>query len=113
MSICTPNALARDGIHILKAYDGVEAAKLYRRFAPVCVITDIMLPKKNGLDLIRLIRNGPSAAAVISVSGHADPRLLQQSMDLGCLAAHSKPPKLGALAAQVEQVIARAQQSAA
>lgn len=41
---------------VIVARDGVEGLKMYREHRPDIVITDVMMPKMNGLDMIKAIR---------------------------------------------------------
>ena len=48
--------LQKEGFEVQTAYDGDEAVKAVRQMNPELVILDIMLPKKNGFDVLREIR---------------------------------------------------------
>jgi two-component system, chemotaxis family, chemotaxis protein CheY len=59
--------LERDGYIIITAEDGIEALAAFERHIPDIIITDINMPRLNGLDLIRTVRklSGSSAATPI------------------------------------------------
>lgn len=48
--------LAKEGYHILKAYDGEEALKVIKENEIHLVILDIMMPKKDGIETLEEIR---------------------------------------------------------
>ncbi len=55
--------LTQEGMTVLVAYDGEEALHLIRRERPDCVVLDLMLPGRSGLDLTRLVRADEQLAA--------------------------------------------------
>lgn len=48
--------LQKEGYEVQTAYDGEEAIKMVHKTNPELVILDIMLPKKNGFDVLKEIR---------------------------------------------------------
>ncbi|HHZ01948.1 MAG TPA: response regulator transcription factor [Tissierellia bacterium] len=48
--------LQKEGFEVQTAYDGDEAIKAVHRVEPELVILDVMLPKKNGFDVLKEIR---------------------------------------------------------
>lgn len=48
--------LEDEGYLVLRAYDGEQALAVAREHQPALVITDIMMPKMNGLDLAKQLR---------------------------------------------------------
>jgi len=48
--------LQKEGYEVHTAYDGDEAIKMVHKTNPELVILDIMLPKKNGFDVLKEIR---------------------------------------------------------
>lgn len=63
--------LARAGHEITQADNGAVALASVRQSPPDLVITDIMMPVMNGVELIRALRADPATAAIpiLSVSG--------------------------------------------
>jgi CheY-like chemotaxis protein len=49
------NRLQREGFHVEPAVDGVEAMKILTQFVPDLVVLDLMLPKINGVEILRFI----------------------------------------------------------
>ena len=73
------------------ASDGEEAFEAFQRFLPDLVITDIGMPRMNGLDFIRKVREINQTTEFILISAHADFRYVQQAMRLGCVDYVLKP----------------------
>ncbi|MGB4440072.1 MAG: response regulator [Sedimentibacter sp.] len=48
--------LLKEGFEVQTAYDGEEALKVVHKLNPELVILDIMLPKKNGFEVLKEIR---------------------------------------------------------
>jgi len=48
--------LQKEGFEVQTAYDGEEALKAVHKFNPELVILDIMLPKKNGFEVLKEVR---------------------------------------------------------
>src|ERR1700733_6990029 len=61
-------SLASSGYEVLLARDGVEAFDFYRESAPDLVITDLSMPRMDGIELTRAIRQmGDTPIIVLSV----------------------------------------------
>ncbi len=48
--------LEEEGYAVVRAYDGQQAWELARRHRPDLVITDVMMPRMNGFELLRRLR---------------------------------------------------------
>ena len=48
--------LQKEGFEVQTVYDGEEAIKMVHKMNPELIILDIMLPKKNGFDVLKEIR---------------------------------------------------------
>jgi two-component system alkaline phosphatase synthesis response regulator PhoP len=55
--------LQQSGFTVLTAYDGEEALHVMRREKPDLVVLDLMLPKRDGLDVTRIVRSDEALAA--------------------------------------------------
>ncbi len=65
-------ALGGDGHTIISAEDGVDGVAKHRAEAPDLVITDMMMPKQDGIETIRQIRERTPDARIIAASGGGD-----------------------------------------
>ena len=53
------NRLQREGFHVEPAQDGVQAMKILTQFVPDLLVLDLMLPRLNGVELLRFICADP------------------------------------------------------
>jgi CheY-like chemotaxis protein len=61
--------LERKGYQVLVASDGVRGLGMFRSEQPDLVITDIIMPEKEGIETIREIRGDCPDAKIIAISG--------------------------------------------
>lgn len=68
--------LSRSGYQVLTAVDGVEGMKMYHQDKPDLVLTDIIMPDKEGLEVImELCRENPRPKIIaMSGGGMMEPR---------------------------------------
>jgi cyclic di-GMP phosphodiesterase len=69
--------LTRDGYSVLTARDGIYALEIVEREAPDIVLTDVVMPRRDGIDLCRAIKANPASrltpvVLVTSFQGHED-----------------------------------------
>ena len=61
--------LQKSGYEVRLAVDGIEGLRAFRTQRPDLVITDIIMPQKEGLDTIRLLRTWSPDVKIIAISG--------------------------------------------
>ena len=52
--------LVQEGYHVVTAKDGDEAVEKARMFHPDLIVLDIMMPKKNGVEVCEILRHQPA-----------------------------------------------------
>ncbi len=62
--------LTAAGHEMIEAKDGWEGLRLFRVHQPTLVITDILMPEKDGLETIRDLRSDASRVAIIAMTGN-------------------------------------------
>ena len=82
-----------EGIGVVTAIDGEEGLKLAQSDPPDLVISDIMMPKVNGLELLSALRSSPDTASmpVILLSAKAQVADVQRGLELGADDYVTKP----------------------
>ena len=74
--------LKRFCTNIYEAEDGEEAFQLYKEKRPDIVITDINMPKINGLEFVSMIRENDHHTKVIMLTAHSDRDYLLKATNL-------------------------------
>lgn len=59
------------GFHVVAAYDGWEAVEAAVRFQPDYLLSDVLMPRMNGVELAIAIRKMCPAARILLFSGQA------------------------------------------
>lgn len=83
-----------EGYRVLGAPDGEAGLVAYREAMPDVVITDIVMPRKTGLEVIAGIKLVDPAAGIIAISGgsrNGNKCSLEDATKLGASAALAKP----------------------
>jgi CheY-like chemotaxis protein len=63
--------LKRAGFHVVTAYDGWEALQSAGRFRPDYLLSDVLMPQMNGVELAIAIQKMHPAAKILLFSGQA------------------------------------------
>ncbi len=83
--------LADLGYEVHTAENAEQAVSLYRSLRPPLVLTDIRMPGKDGIHLLREIKAENPEAEVIMITGHGDMDLAIQSLQLDAADFVTKP----------------------
>ena len=102
-------ALAKMSCQVMVACDGAEASKLIAKVRPDLVVLDINMPRKNGWELLRELRNqvGARTIPVIMLTGHSDKKSVLEGLGSGADDYIAKPVDLNELRARVASVLRR------
>ncbi len=73
------------------AYDGIEGLEAYRKLKPDIVITDITMPKMDGLQLASAIKSEDPGTPVVILSAYSDKQKLLGAIDVGVVKYFIKP----------------------
>ncbi len=98
--------LEAEGFEVLTAIDGVQALQTFEMELPDLVILDIMMPKIDGFEVCRRIREW-SQIPVIMLSARGDVHDKVKCLDLGADDYITKPFGKGELTARVRAVLRR------
>ncbi len=100
--------LERNHYQVAVAQDGEQGLDLFRQFWPDIVILDIMMPKLNGWEVCRRLRE-ESAVPIIMLTARGQDSDRVMGLQLGADDYMSKPFSLRELGARVEAVLRRTQ----
>jgi CheY-like chemotaxis protein len=99
--------LRRHGLTVIAAADGEQALDLARRELPDLVLLDLIMPKLQGFEVLRRLKQDPATAPipVMVLSNLSQERDIQQAMEAGALAYFVKSNlSLEDLVKRVEEV---------
>lgn len=101
--------LEKNGYNVICAYDGIEALELAKKELPHLIILDIMLPKMDGYDVCKSIRNDPSISTMpimmLTAKGEEFDKVL--GLELGADDYITKPFSVRELLARVKAILRR------
>ena len=90
---------------VIVAKDGEEALKLYKKHNPDLVITDIVMPKIDGLTLIKMIRQNDDITRTILLTAYSEQEQLLKATELNITKYLIKPVKKQALKEALDRAI--------
>jgi DNA-binding response OmpR family regulator len=93
---------------VIEAPNGIDAMKLVEDHKPDAVISDILMPHKEGIETIREIRERAPGVKIIAISGGGishNLMFLDVARAFGADAVLAKPFRPNELTAVVEQVL--------
>jgi len=101
--------LARHGYEIEDADNGAAALEAFAREPHDVVITDLVMPDKEGLETIRELRRRFGDVRIIAISGGgvgSASHYLQTARKMGAVCALSKPFSTDEILAAIEEALA-------
>ncbi len=101
--------LERDGHEVIEAENGRVGLRLYRMHPTDLIITDLLMPEKEGIETIIELRKTAPRVKVIAISGGGrlnKTNLLETAQYLGATKALAKPFERQELLAVVHEVLA-------
>lgn len=100
--------LEKEGHEIKNAYDGAEGLMLFKKYEPDLVLLDIMMPKKDGWQVCREIREISSKPIImLTAKGEVFDKVL--GLELGADDFLAKPVDMKELSARIKAVLRRCQ----
>ncbi len=84
-------SLEQRGYDVCEAANGAEAIRALRAEPFDLVITDILMPEKDGLETIRHLRKELPAVKIIAISGNENQLFLDSASGLGATRSLAKP----------------------
>jgi DNA-binding response OmpR family regulator len=98
--------LTRAGHDVAEASDGAEGLASVRADLPDIIITDIMMPNKEGIETIRDVRREAPELPILVISGNPGSDLyMQMARMLGAHAALAKPFRSSELLRAVDDLL--------
>jgi len=102
--------LTRAGHTVAEAADGAEGLARVRADMPDVLVTDILMPNKEGIETIREMRREAPGLPILVISGNAGSSLyMEMAKMLGAQAALAKPFRSAELLRAVDDLLALAE----
>jgi DNA-binding response OmpR family regulator len=102
-------SLEKMGYAVTEARNGAEAMKLFKKAPADLVLTDLIMPEKEGLETIRQLRRRNPELKIIAMSGggRSDARdNLKMALSFGATLAFPKPFSFDGLAKAIAGLLA-------
>lgn len=101
--------LERAGYEVLTAKDGIEALEILERRTPDLAIIDVMMPRMDGHELVRRMRERPESASVpiLILTAAVQERVAEASAAAGADAQMRKPFSPRDLVHRVDEMLGR------
>lgn len=96
----------KDSIHIDEAAEGHSALKYIKRKPYDLVITDLIMPRVEGMELIRKIKSESTECNILAISG-SNPYYLYLAKKLGIQGVYTKPLDKEKFLNQVSKILGR------
>lgn len=101
--------LERSGHCVRSANDGIEGLALIADNEPDLVVSDVKMPRMDGLELLATLHARNPTLPVVLITGHSDAATTTSALDNGAFAHLRKPVKLDELTRVVSRVAERQQ----
>ena len=79
------------GYEVLTASDGIEALQKVKEERPHLILLDIQMPKMDGLEVLRRLREIDKEVGVIMITGVNEQEIARKAMALGAFDYITKP----------------------
>jgi CheY-like chemotaxis protein len=97
--------LSGAGHSVHEATNGKEGIVLFHRVHPALVITDIIMPDMEGIEMIRNLHREAPTIPILAISGGGPSVYLRAATGMGASAALAKPFGAAELLSTVEQLL--------
>jgi CheY-like chemotaxis protein/anti-sigma regulatory factor (Ser/Thr protein kinase) len=97
--------LEREGFDAVQAENGARAVEMYRSESPLVVVSDIMMPRMDGLTLLNEIRRIDRNATVILMTGQGNEDVLLKALRGGATNFFKKPFNVRELIDEIRKVV--------
>jgi CheY-like chemotaxis protein/anti-sigma regulatory factor (Ser/Thr protein kinase) len=97
--------LEQEGFDPVQAEDGAQAVEMYKSQAPLVVVSDIMMPRMDGLTLLNEIKRIDRNATVILMTGQGNEDVLIKALRGGATNFFKKPFNVKELIDEIRKVV--------
>lgn len=98
-------ALQHCGYEVWEACNGQQALTIFKENHPAAIVTDILMPNRDGIELIREVRAQAADVSIIAISSggsYGFKKFLSYAKKLGADLAYEKPININRVLADLE-----------
>ena len=90
------SGLSESGFEVITAPNGFDALLVMEKEKPDMVVTDIMMPKLSGIDLLKALKNNRETRdlPVMLISAVDDVEMIRKGLEMGAVDYITKPFKI-------------------
>lgn len=94
------------GFEVLRRADGISALECVDQSTPNIILIDLMMPRMNGQECIRQLRQRGIQVPIVAFTALDDPEVHKEALDAGCNVVLTKPCKSKELVREIEKLLA-------
>lgn len=110
LSFIVQDALTREGFDVVCAPNGESGLKLFKDSNPDIIVADVMMPRMDGFEMVRLIRLTASAVPVLFLTARTALDDVVKGFELGANDYIRKPFQIIELVVRIKALLKRNQQ---
>lgn len=100
--------LRADGYNVVgEATDGVAGLEMAFKLKPDVICLDIQMPKINGLNVLKMVKEKMPRTAVLMITGQSERAIVQEALAGGASGFILKPFNTGTILGTMEKVVAK------
>lgn len=93
------------GFEVVRRADGISALECVEEEVPDIILVDLMMPRMNGQECVRKIREKGVAVPIIAFTAVDDPDVHDEARSAGCNLVLTKPCKPATLVQHVSELL--------
>lgn len=113
LSFIIQDALTREGFEVVSAPDGDAGLRLFRDTAPDIIVADVMMPRMDGFEMVRLVRLVNSTVPVLFLTARTSLDDVVKGFGLGANDYLRKPFQILELVVRINALLKRSAPAAA
>jgi DNA-binding response OmpR family regulator len=83
--------IEKNNYAVYKFYNGEDAVNAFEKYKPDAILSGIVMPKLNGIEMIKAIRQISAHTPVVFISGNISKEKMQEALQFGAYAFIDKP----------------------
>ena len=107
LRVSMADALRKEGWTVDVAVDGVKAMALFEQYRHDVVVTDLVMPSLDGMELLRRVKALHADATVLLITAHGSVQKAVEAMRQGAVDFVTKPFSMAQLLIRIESVCSR------